>query len=135
MGLAEQVGTKIKELRERRGLTQSRLAEAASLTSDEVSRIERGVREPRFDTLERLASALRVGVGEFFSAHRDYSVGESRPPDEWRPSRIAAVPEAARIAEQCAKAVERILVVYLRARPARRSATSKAQVGKRSRRP
>jgi transcriptional regulator with XRE-family HTH domain len=44
-------------------MTQAELAEAIGITSDEVSRIERGAREPRFATLERTAQALQVEVG------------------------------------------------------------------------
>jgi len=126
MALAEQVGSKIKELRERRGMTQSSLAEAAELTSDEVSRIERGVREPRFGTLERLAAALNVAPGELFgSAQRGYTTQELRPSYEVRVSRDGLSPEAARVAEQCARAVSRILATYLRSRPARRAPAKK----------
>jgi transcriptional regulator with XRE-family HTH domain len=122
MALAEQVGSKIKELRERRGMTQSSLAEAAELTSDEVSRIERGVREPRFGTLERLAAALNVAAGELFSsAHRDYTTHELRSSYEVRASRDGLSPEDARVADQCARAVSRILSTYLRGKRARRS--------------
>ena len=117
MALAEQVGLKIKELRERRGMTQSSLAEAAELTSDEVSRIERGVREPRFGTLERLAAALNVAAGELFSGtSRGYTTHDLRPSYQVRVSRVA---------EQCARAVSRILSTYLRNRPARRSTAKK----------
>lgn len=68
MTLAERVGLRLKELRTARGLTQARLAEAASMTSDEVSRIERGAREPRFGTLERLAKSLDVPVQALFGS-------------------------------------------------------------------
>ncbi len=126
MALAEQVGLKIKELRERRGMTQSSLAEAAELTSDEVSRIERGVREPRFGTLERLAAALHVAASELFTGtSRGYATHDLRPSYEVRGSSDGLSPEAARVAEQCARAVSRILSTYLRSRPARRSAAKK----------
>ncbi len=117
MALAEQVGLKIKELRERRGMTQSSLAEAAELTSDEVSRIERGVREPRFGTIERLAAALNVATGELFSStSRGYTAHDLRPSYEARVSRDGLSPEDARVADQCARAVSRILSTYLRGR-------------------
>jgi len=126
MALAEQVGLKIKELRERRGMTQSSLAEAAELTSDEVSRIERGVREPRFGTLERLAAALNVAAGELFSGtNRGYITHDVRPSYEVRASPDGLSPEAARVAEQCARAVRRILSTYLRSKPVRRSSAKK----------
>ena len=45
---------------------QKDLAEAAGLTQQQVSKWERGVREPKVNTLARAASALGVGMGEFF---------------------------------------------------------------------
>lgn len=121
MALADQVGSKVKELRERRGMTQSRLAEAAGMTSDEVSRIERGVREPRFGTLERLADALGVAVAELFSA-RASATYEHRPSYGSRLPLDELPPDAARVADQCARAVSRILSSYLKAnRPKRPS--------------
>jgi transcriptional regulator with XRE-family HTH domain len=47
------------------------LAEAADITSDEVSRIERGTREPRFVTIERLAEALAVPPTRLFDGAAD----------------------------------------------------------------
>ena len=127
MALVEQVGLKIKELRELRGMTQSSLAELAELTSDEVSRIERGKREPRFGTLERLAAALNVTTGELFkSAHRGYTTQEPRPSYEVRSSRDGLSPEDARVADQCARAVGRILSTYLRSRQTRRLPAKKS---------
>ena len=48
-------------------MTQAQLAEAVGVSTDEISRIERGAREPRFDTIERLAGALGVVARDLFS--------------------------------------------------------------------
>lgn len=66
MSLAKQVGQGIQALRKAKHLTQARLSEQAGLTSDEISRIERGAREPRFDTLERIAKVLGVEARALF---------------------------------------------------------------------
>ncbi len=126
MALADQVGSKVKELRERRGMTQSSLAEASSMTSDEVSRIERA----RARAALRHARAARGGTPRrgqraFTGNGRGYATHDLRPSYEVRGSSDGLSPEAARVAEQCARAVSRILSTYLRSRPARRSAAKK----------
>ena len=53
-------GKKIKELRNRKGLSQEELAEQAQLSLRTVQRIENGETEARGDTLKRLAAALNI---------------------------------------------------------------------------
>lgn len=60
------IGARIKALRERRGLTQERLAELIDRSVDAVSQLERGVTAPSFETLQRLSAGLEVPVKEFF---------------------------------------------------------------------
>ena len=55
-------GYRIRELRERAGLTQEGLAERADLDVTYVSGIERGRRNPGLNILGRLAKALRVSL-------------------------------------------------------------------------
>jgi transcriptional regulator with XRE-family HTH domain len=69
--LAHAIAAQVKALRTQRGWTQAQLAEAAEMTSDEVSRIERGTREPRFVTIERLAEALAVPPARLLAASED----------------------------------------------------------------
>jgi transcriptional regulator with XRE-family HTH domain len=71
--LALSLAAQVKALRTLRGWTQAQLAEAAEMTSDEVSRIERGTREPRFITIERLAEALEVPPTRLFDGSADAS--------------------------------------------------------------
>jgi len=61
---AVKIGTRLKELRERELLTQAELGEAAGVSRDQVSRIERDEVDPRFSTIRKLARALRVDPRE-----------------------------------------------------------------------
>lgn len=54
------LGKNIRLLREKRGLTQSELAELAGLHRTYVGGIERGERNVSIDNLSRIASALDV---------------------------------------------------------------------------
>lgn len=58
------VGTRIKALRARLGLSQSRLAELARLHPSNLGRLERGTSNPNLDTLVRVATALGTTVSE-----------------------------------------------------------------------
>jgi transcriptional regulator with XRE-family HTH domain len=68
MDLATRFGSNVRSLRDARGLTQAQLAELADMSSDELSRIERGVREPRFGTIEGISRALGVDPGILFES-------------------------------------------------------------------
>ncbi|MDQ3926006.1 MAG: helix-turn-helix domain-containing protein [Actinomycetota bacterium] len=61
------IGRRVKELREERGLTLSALAERAGLSSAAVSRIERGLRTPGAETVEKLARGLNRDPGDLFA--------------------------------------------------------------------
>jgi transcriptional regulator with XRE-family HTH domain len=54
----EQFGRNLRALREERGWTQEELADKSGLTSVQISRVERGVREVRLTTILRLVDAL-----------------------------------------------------------------------------
>ncbi|HVK20149.1 MAG TPA: helix-turn-helix transcriptional regulator [Actinokineospora sp.] len=56
--LAFELGKAVRELRERRGWTQSRLAEVATMTQPAIARFEAGGTVPTLPVLERLAHAL-----------------------------------------------------------------------------
>jgi transcriptional regulator with XRE-family HTH domain len=60
--LHEVVRRRLRAKRLERGLTQEALCERAGLSLDAVTRIERGSRVPKLDTLERLADALDVSL-------------------------------------------------------------------------
>ena len=51
-------GARLRELREKAGLTQTELAECAGLTMFGVTKLERGLRDPSWPTVLAFASAL-----------------------------------------------------------------------------
>jgi DNA-binding XRE family transcriptional regulator len=61
---AEHVGRKIKELRERAGLTQVKLAEMAGLPQSHISRLENAEYSATNMTIGKIATALGVAIGE-----------------------------------------------------------------------
>jgi transcriptional regulator with XRE-family HTH domain len=56
------IGKRIEARRERRGMTQAQLAEAAHLHQSQVSRFERGDRLPSIEQATAIASALGCSV-------------------------------------------------------------------------
>ncbi len=64
--LSALVVRRVRQIREARGLTQTDLGERAGIAPAEISRLERGRRVPRVDTLGRIAEALGVAPASFF---------------------------------------------------------------------
>lgn len=59
-------GKRVKQLRRDRGLTQAQLAEVVDLSVNYISQIETGEASPTFQTIVRLAEALRVELRDLF---------------------------------------------------------------------
>ncbi len=60
MKLAKAFRSNLQALRQKRNLTQQALADRAGISVAYVSLLERGERTPPLETIETLASALRV---------------------------------------------------------------------------
>ena len=58
------VGRAIRQLRNERGLKQIELARAADVNKTEMSNLERGLLNPAWGTIKRVAKALDVEVSE-----------------------------------------------------------------------
>jgi len=58
------LGEAVRTLRRKAGMSQEELADAADTDLTQVGGIERGVRNPSYTTLLRLAAALETTVGE-----------------------------------------------------------------------
>jgi transcriptional regulator with XRE-family HTH domain len=56
----------LTRIREERGLSQQRLADASGVNKATINQIERGRRSPNLETLEKLAGALGVELSDFF---------------------------------------------------------------------
>lgn len=60
------VGKRVKELRNKLGLSQEELADYAELDRTYITSVERGRRNISIVNIEKLASALKVSLKEFF---------------------------------------------------------------------
>jgi transcriptional regulator with XRE-family HTH domain len=58
------LGEAVRTLRRKAGISQEQLAEGAGTDLTQVGGIERGVRNPSYTTLLRLAGALETTVGQ-----------------------------------------------------------------------
>jgi len=58
------LGLNLRQRREKKGLTQEKLAERAELDPTYISGIERGVRNPSILSISRVAKALGTSVSE-----------------------------------------------------------------------
>lgn len=67
------ISNKIRSLRKKRGLTLQELADHTGLSKGYLSRIERMHQAPPVFTLQKIAHALGIDIGEFFSSGTDSS--------------------------------------------------------------
>lgn len=58
------LGKAIRQLREKRGMTQEGLAHEAGSTAATIGAIERGLTNPSWGTVEAIAAALGISVVE-----------------------------------------------------------------------
>lgn len=66
-----EVGKRIRELRELKGLTVNKLANMAGLSQSFLREIELGNKNPTVETLSYFCDALGVSLAEFFSDKKD----------------------------------------------------------------
>src|ERR1700691_855770 len=62
----ENIGQRIRQLRESRSMTQSQLQSRSKVSRSYLSRIESGQMTPSLGTLEKISEALGVGLNRFF---------------------------------------------------------------------
>lgn len=66
MSLAATFGSNLRHHRKAKHLTQDALAEMVGLSSEMISKIERGIAAPSFATVEKLSEVLEVPEVAFF---------------------------------------------------------------------
>ena len=76
--LLREFGTRLRELRTERGLTQRQLAELVGCETMLISGYERGIGLPKLDTLVALAGALELSL-DFLVFGKASPGGEDRP--------------------------------------------------------
>ena len=64
--LKEMIGSRIQELRNKKGITQDQLSEKAGISSKYLSSIERGKENPTLNTILKLARSLEARPDEIF---------------------------------------------------------------------
>jgi transcriptional regulator with XRE-family HTH domain len=84
----------MRELRERAGLTQERLAKRSGMQASVIGRLERGKHEPRLSSVLSVARGLGVSPGELLDQLADAAARDRQPPrssttgsafpDRWR---------------------------------------------------
>ncbi|MCL4750433.1 MAG: helix-turn-helix domain-containing protein [Myxococcales bacterium] len=77
--LHRDLGRRLAELRQSRGLTQQAFAERLDVSLRYVQSVEAGWENPTVGTLEKLAKALRVPVAELFASPASRAVRRGRP--------------------------------------------------------
>jgi transcriptional regulator with XRE-family HTH domain len=60
------LGANLRAAREKLGLSQAEVSQRSGVEQGEVSRIERGIRDPQASTIEKLAAAVEVPPGRLF---------------------------------------------------------------------
>ena len=68
---AASIGDVIRELREKKGLTQEQLSGLATLDRTHYSKIERGLRSPTIDTIFKISYALDIKPHELIKIIED----------------------------------------------------------------
>lgn len=61
------VGKRVKELRNRLGVSQEELAEIAELDRTYITSVERGKRNISIVNIEKIATALNISLRDFFN--------------------------------------------------------------------
>lgn len=67
MDIKQAVGKRVKELRNKIGVSQEELADIAQLDRTYITSVERGKRNISIVNVEKLAKALQVSLAEFFT--------------------------------------------------------------------
>ncbi|MBR3815992.1 MAG: helix-turn-helix transcriptional regulator [Clostridia bacterium] len=67
MDIKQAVGKRIKELRNKLGVSQEELAAMVELDRTYITSVERGKRNISIVNIEKLATALNVSLSEFFT--------------------------------------------------------------------
>lgn len=71
------IGDRLKEWRDKRGITQKILSEKSGISQGMIYKIERGIASPSIPTAERIAEALNIPVSFLIEPNQDI-LGEAK---------------------------------------------------------
>lgn len=64
------VGEKIREVREAKGMSQKEVALTLVMNPSQYSKIENGKVDPQFSSIEKIANALGIDIADLFSSNK-----------------------------------------------------------------
>lgn len=67
------IGSKIKEIRIKKGITQKELAEKLGTSQQNLAQYECGKRNPKLETVKKIADALNVFMSDLINEEVDYT--------------------------------------------------------------
>jgi len=71
MDFVRELGLHIRELRQNTGMSQEELALRAGLNAAHLGQIERGLKKPTIETINRIAEALEIPIVKLFHFKED----------------------------------------------------------------
>ncbi len=78
-GELEDIGTRLREERDRVGISQRELARRIGLSASMISQIESGQSKPSVSTLYAIVTELGVSVDDIFRGHEDHAASDASP--------------------------------------------------------
>lgn len=75
------IGTKIKKYRKEKGLTQKELGKLLNVSGAMIAQYEKGIRKPKIETLDKIASALGVKIVDIT---RDFKFSDYQKTSEFQ---------------------------------------------------
>lgn len=86
------VGTKIKEIRQKKQLTQRQLGELCGIADSNIRKYESGKQNPKLETLQKIATALNVSTSDLLEpetlglANSVLEIFANNPPEKSEPA-------------------------------------------------
>lgn len=80
--LLAQVGQRLRQARDARGLNLHELARLCGISAPALSLIETGKRDPRLTTLSKIAATLRISLGRIVTDQAAFAEDETETNDE-----------------------------------------------------
>lgn len=98
--MRERVARRVKELRQRAGMSQQELARLAKVSRSFLVEVEQGHRSPNIDLLEKLAVALEVDARELLgpapaATNPRKTESPARDTPRWLGKRVEAIAQSA----------------------------------------
>ncbi len=71
MTTIREIGQNLRGYREKKGFSQEKVANEAGTSASHLRMIEKGLGNPTFKTLAKLAEVLEIGLDELFQSHEE----------------------------------------------------------------